>query len=76
MTRPASSPHPGRSYTAASGALVRVDYVRPTRVQLEVWPAWWSSRDDSETLVCTPEGFAELVETHDLRPVSAPQPSP
>ena len=63
-------PHPGRSYTSASGALVRVDYVKPDGdVLAVVWPAWWSSKADCECIRYPGEDFAVLVEQHELQPV-------
>ncbi len=63
-------PHPGRSYTAASGAFVRVDYVRPDGDGLAVvWPAWWTSKADGQAIRFTREDFAGLMVEHDLAPV-------
>lgn len=71
--RHATHPHPGRSYTSASGAIVRVDYVKRTgTVQCEIWPTWWESKSSSRTTMLTAEQFADLVERHDMQPVRSP----
>jgi len=70
MRKHATHPHPGRSYTSASGAFVRVDYVkRSGTVQCEIWPAWWESKGSSKTIGYTAAQFADLVDEHDLQPV-------
>jgi len=73
------APHPGRSYTAASGAFVRVDYVaragHPTKrkgyVQFEVWLPNWTSKADTETQGCTAEEFAHMITLFGLEPVGS-----
>ena len=71
--QPRSPARPGRSYAAASGAFVRVDYVKPSgAVQCEIWPAWWESKADGRTLILTAEQFADLAERHDFQPVAHP----
>lgn len=64
-------PHPGRSYTASSGAFVRVDYVKPDGDVLAViWPTWWTSKESCECIRYTREDFAALLERQDLQPVT------
>lgn len=66
----ATHPHPGRSYTAASGAFVRVDYVKPSgTVQCEIWPARWESKGSSRTTMLAAADFVAMAEEHGLQPV-------
>lgn len=70
MRKHATHPHPGRSYTARSGAFVRVDYVKRSGVvQCEIWTADWESKASGRTLTLSPEDFAALVTMHDMQPV-------
>ena len=70
VARDRTAPHPGRSYTSASGALVRVDYVKPDGdVLAVVWPAWWANKDIGERIRFPGGDFASLIEQHELQSV-------
>ncbi len=72
MRKHQSHPHPGRSYTSAHGAFVRVDYVKPCGdVCFVIWPTWWKSKEGGTCMRYTAADFAEMVEAHNLQPVSA-----
>jgi len=66
----ATHPHPGRSYTASSGAFVRVDYVKRTgTVQCVIWPTWWTSKSKGRLTMLTAEQWAAFAKDHDFQPV-------
>ena len=70
MRKHSTHPHPGRSYTAASGAFVRVDYVKSDGdVLAVVWPTWWTSKAEGQAIRFAAADFADLVERQDLQPV-------